>query len=823
VQNTPCPSLTIAYVSPGFELGSTHASTNAMTAYAMHLLSHIYKVIPRSWTLTILSSHKRTSAGHAKLPTTETLSSPPIRIERCFNGNSIGFLRLLSAIRRYRFDVVHFQHETHLYGGPLSMLLFPLFIGLTRFITTPIVTLHHVVRPQQVNATFARMHHTHIPPFFIRWGYRIFFRLLGAFAPSIVVHNDLFKTILIQEYAIPAEHIAVIPHGVEDPTVDASSCNRQELFQRFHIPQNTETIFGFFGYFTGYKGIEFLLEEFGKHARKFPKSILLIGGLPAEAHAEKKSYQTYVSNLQKLAEKTAPGQVIWYGAVHEAQVGQYFRLIDCLVLPYRLCFASSGPLSYAIGSSTPFLASEEMRPLVPYENLLFPLRNGALTEKLDAFAKLSPTERESLTTPLQALRETHRWDAVARSTVQTYERSLAQRTHHTDIFLVGAYGQQNTGDELLLDCCLARLPRHRCTVASAQPQRTEEQHHVFSIHSHKQRLTLLHHIWQAQTIVVGGGDQFKLLKRSMGRTRHVLLLQCFLLTLLGRLLRKSVVFVGVGVGDISTVTARFLTVKTLQWATAVSFRDRESYDFCQKSAPGVRALLSADLAFLRFPVIERDTQSTPVHRLGIAPVYNMDHAEQYAHVTRELGKATDGFLGRESERSAVFLPFQTGYSPHHDIVVGQEILAHIEQSHRCSIEESFGIERIDETYHSIDVLWGMRLHSIILSCMYAIPFIALVYDVKVRKFLEEIDCMQWGIPLDESFSAEKLLALHRQLEEHAPDMRHHLHKQAERLAGRADINANLLQQIAADVCTASTADCKNPVLTAESYHFPSTT
>ncbi|OIO55557.1 hypothetical protein AUJ46_01145 [Candidatus Peregrinibacteria bacterium CG1_02_54_53] len=754
--------------------------------------------MPPSWTLTILSDRKHTRSDQATPPTTETLTSPPIRIERCFRKSSLGFVQLLLAIRRRRFDLVHFQHETHLYGGPLSMVLFPFFIGLVRRYTVPVVTLHHVVRPNQVDRTFAHMHHTHIPPIIIRWGYVIFYRLLGLFAPSIIVHDNLFKETLIQEYDIPSEHIVVIPHGAEDLTASVATRDKHALFRQFNIPQDAGTIFGFFGYFTGYKGIEFLLDEFGKHARKFPKSVLLIGGMPNYVHDGKTSYSSYVHDLHQRAERTVPGRVIWYGAVQDTHVGPFFRLIDCLVLPYRLCFASSGPLSYAIGSSTPFLASEALRPLVPYDGLLFPLQSGALTEKLDAFSSLTPLQREALTSPLRDLREGHRWNAVAGLTIRAYERSRERTTHQTDILLVGAYGQQNTGDELLLHQCLSLLPRERCTVASSQPSLTEDQHHVFSVHSHKRLFSLLRHFLRARIVVVGGGDQFKLLKRSMNRARYSLLLRCFLLTLFGRVLQKSVLFISVGIGNVSTFTARFLTIRTLQLATAVSFREQESYNFCRKFAPRAHAFLAADLAFLNTATHRHKTPSE-THLLGIAPVFNIDHAEQYTRITQETGKAIDSFLGMNPKQSALFLPFQTGFNAHNDIIVSNEMLAHVGQRHRCRIAEPFGMDRIDEIYSSIDVLWGMRLHSIILACLYAIPFVALIYDVKVKKFLEEIDCTSWGITLDDSFSSEKLFALHTELVNHFADVRHHLQKQAERLMARAQINEELLMDIAKDV------------------------
>jgi polysaccharide pyruvyl transferase WcaK-like protein len=106
---------------------------------------------------------------------------------------------------------------------------------------------------------------------------------------------------------------------------------------------------------------------------------------------------------------------------------------------------------------------------------------------------------------------------------------------------------------------------------------------------------------------------------------------------------------------------------------------------------------------------------------------------------------------------------------------------------------------------SLDVLWGMRLHSLMLATLHAIPFIALIYDVKVWRFLEEIGCTEWGIPLDASFSAEKLITLEQRLEARLPEMRCHLLRQAERLSTRAKVNAELLREIAREAAPQETA------------------
>lgn len=797
-------ALNIAYVAPGFERLPPRLSMSAMTAYASHLLSQISRAAQNRWTLTILTTCLRRASpatGQSSLPS-EMISQFPIRVERCFRGRWTGFVTLFFVIRRHRFDLVHLQHETNLYGGPLSILLFPLFVLALRAITLPVVTLHHVIRSDQVNTAFTKMHHTHLPPILIRWGYGFFYRLLGMCAPSIIVHDALFRDILVQEYAIPEEHIAIIPHGVEDPTATTPALSRQELFDIFHIPRDAETVFSFFGYFTGYKGLDFLIEEFSQHVRQHPKSILVIGGLPSAAHSEKASYQAFIQRLRQYAEHSAPGRIIWHGAVTDDQVGRFFRLTDCLVLPYRLSFASSGPLSYAIGSSTPFLASEALRPFVPYETLLFPLRQGALAEKLTAFASLTPQERNALTIPLQALRQEHQWSVVARLTMKEYERTLARASHRTDILLLGAYGQQNLGDELLLETCLSHLPRESCTVASAQPQRTEREHSVHAVPS-RFSWSLLRAFLRAKTLLIGGGDQFKLLKRSMGRRRYSLLLRETLLVLFAKLLGKEVIFLGVGIGNISTPFARLLTATTLRFADHLTLRDQESIRTAQKLAPQSAVSLGADLTFL-WQTDRRPPSACPaVRKLGIAPAFDLDHAEVFPSICRELGGALDGFLGQDPQREVVLLPFQTGFHPHDDIRTSREILEHVEQRGRCRMNDHLDISTTDGIYHSLSVVWGMRLHSLILACLHAVPFIALIYDVKVQRFLEEIGCTEWGIELDASFSAPKLLALHRHLESCSQDVSHHLHTQAERLTARAQVNAQFLRSLASEFSPAT--------------------
>jgi len=705
------------------------------------------------------------------------------------------FFELLGMIKEGKYDLVHAQHETFLYGGAISILLFPLFVFLARLFSPVIVTLHHIIEPKQINRDFAQIHRSHLPGFAIKLGYAVFYRLLGHAASGITVHDNSDKIILCKNYGAREQKISVIPHGSDNSSATVED-SREELKTYFGIPSNTSVIFGFFAYIDESKGLDYLISEFSEYSKRHSDSTLIITG---SLHPEYKKHPDFLKKFQALRAQVlaAPHlNILWYGNLDPKDEGRFYKLVDCVILPYKDFNGGSASLSHAIGNGTPFLVSEKFERLIPDKNLIFSLRQSALADKLEEFSSHSGILAAKARSYSVAVMHKQTWDIVASSFLALYHS--AARKVHRDILLLGAYGQNNLGDEILLDRCLSSFSKDDCIVASAQPSLTEKEYGVAAIHSQCHSFGKLLAFLHAKTIVVGGGDQFKIFKKSVGRFRYALIAQYSLIALLARILGKRLFFVSIGIGDVSSGIAKTLTSWTIRLASFVTFRDRNSFMFVQEHAPRVHSALSTDLAFLEpteDPGMRKPPQAEAVHVLGIAPVFNIDHEGTYPLVIREIGSALDGYLDEKPNNRAVFLPFQTGFNKHHDIITSTEILSQMNQKARCAIDETLSKESVGNAYRSLQYLWGMRLHSLILACIHAVPFIALIYDVKVKNFLEEIDCSDWGITLDESFSSGKLLALQRNLEEHAPEIRHHLAVQAEKLRGRAQISAELLRCI----------------------------
>jgi len=785
----------IAFIFPSSSDSSVRKLAYTLNQYAMNLIESLLHREDATH-VSIITTYDQVE--HDQMNTTNIEPSKAISQRRCFSWNAWGLLSLIWKIRWSTFDVVHLQHETFVYGGPISLFIFPCVVRwISHFIPT-IVTFHHVVHPRNITHQFTHTYNTHMPPFVIRWGYALFYRLACSAAFHCIVHEECDKSTLIEAYGIPECKIAVIHHGAVDATC-ATISDKTPLLREFALPIDAKRIFGFFAYLDLSKGLDLLIDEFLGHLVSHPHDVLLICGALNPHYVKKREFQQKMHALQDRAENEGKGRIRWYGEIGSKQVDHFYQLINALVIPYHSFNGGSATWTRAIGYNIPCFLSEAFAECDTGPAVVFSLRQGGLQAKLHEYSSVNhlpyPADPEWTSWRVKRL-----WPAIGRETMKLYHSVIQSRTQKK-ILLLGAFGQQNLGDELLLSQCLQTLPREQCIVASADPERTTKEHAVATLPRHGIPLRLLSALLHSRVVIVGGGDQFKMMKAVMQRSRYSLLLLDALLASVTRIFRKHLFFVGVGIGAIPTRFAHFLTRWTLQRADVVLFREEQSYRIALKIAPQAHTALGTDLAFLTppLPALSPRGGARESSVLGIAPCVHLDNADAYDHVAKEIAQATEMFLGNASDRKVTFLPFQKGFAQHHDILVSREITAKMQRTERCTIAEDLNLTNVHTLYTSLDCVWGMRLHSIILACLHAVPFIALIYDVKVKNFLEEISCTEWGIPLDACFTAEKLMALQNKLEKQLPEIREHLIQQAAHLSKRAQVNADLLRAIANEV------------------------
>ena len=309
-------------------------------------------------------------------------------------------------VRRQRPDLVHL-HCTN----PISLL----YILLLRLVGAPLVATAHVVTP-----------HERIP--FQSWIYRRIHRL----SPLIIAHSRFDRQRIVDEFAVAAERVAVIPHGEYGfferggEADDSGDLTKPEAARNSLRISADEEVVLFFGYIREYKGLDLLLESWSAVVEERPKARLLIAGDPVQLPAARRAHlESWATRLKAVHH---------FAYIPFTEVARYFAAADLLVMPYRH-ISQSGVLYLALSLGLPVVATrvgalpevlrdDQSALLVPPED------PGALA---GALARLlgDSTLRERLAHGGREVARRHGWPAIAEQTETAFAGLVeSYRTHN---------------------------------------------------------------------------------------------------------------------------------------------------------------------------------------------------------------------------------------------------------------------------------------------------------------------------------------------------------------------------------------------------------
>lgn len=240
--------------------------------------------------------------------------------------------------------VINFEFQA--YGGFLGLIgLWWTLLYIKVFARNPI---HIIFHPNILSVSDLMKLSEHLAlkmPWFsstiMSVGMSWYARLLFALAASVVTFEETFRGRL-SSLVRNKQKIHVIPHHVYG----------NELAPPLKHLKHTPLRLLFFGFIVPYKGLELLLETIKKIA---PNEIELTvaGGVSPTARDPK--YKDRITD-----EFSKSSNVKYVGYVDDNKVADLFAYTDVLVLPYKVLLAASGPLAWAIGTSTSFILSEQL-------------------------------------------------------------------------------------------------------------------------------------------------------------------------------------------------------------------------------------------------------------------------------------------------------------------------------------------------------------------------------------------------------------------------------------------------------------------------------
>lgn len=247
------------------------------------------------------------------------------------------------------------------------------------------------------------------------------FHELYRLADRIICHSGHIRTRLEDEFSVPEEKIAVIPHGPffydlppneSGPTLEEfqiESCNAMVLWQGIIFP---------------YKGLDLLLNAWQKVEANLEDICLVIAG--TGAHELLARIREQVDGLQLKRVK------LCFRFISTEELVALYRAADIVVYPYR-AITTSGALATGLALGKTIVASDlpVFRELLTDRQnaLLVDSRNvGALAQALIELAENS-TLRQNLAAKVREMNfGDQSWISIAKRTMEAYETALSSPT-----------------------------------------------------------------------------------------------------------------------------------------------------------------------------------------------------------------------------------------------------------------------------------------------------------------------------------------------------------------------------------------------------------
>ncbi len=321
------------------------------------------------------------------------------------------------------------------------------------------------------------------------------------------------------------------------------------------------------------------------------------------------------------------------------------------------------------------------------------------------------------------------------------------------VLLLGSYGQTNLGDDLLMWNYLDFLKRRDVTEVLVNAN--HEDFVPTAIKADFPTITILPTYmtsmfdWlriarSVDIVMYGGGTVYKELYGSTGRGKYSVIARIAAFNMAARLLGVRIVHMHIGIGVLKTWLGRFITRTALRCSYMTIFRDNESFNIAKNKLklPPSSLCVTADGLFLQVGRWQKPWHTAAIkvsapHKtvIGInvlSDIPDWVDRKKYLHTLRTFIAS----IASQKNVQVVLLPFQHDFNPHNDLAfMRSEILPHVPK--HIHVVDKVPIDQVASYFSQLDVFIGMRFHSLLLATITGTPFLALSYDTKCSRFLEE--------------------------------------------------------------------------------------
>jgi glycosyltransferase involved in cell wall biosynthesis len=302
-------------------------------------------------------------------------------------------------------DLVCLQHEYGIFGGNAGSYV----LALLRKLKMPLVTtLHTVLREPDVNQ-------------------RAVLEEIAGLSDRLVVMSELAAELLRVVYAIPAEKIDVIPHGV--PEMHFMDPN----YFKDRFGTEGKSVLLTFGLLSPNKGIENVIYALPEILKRHPNVVYMVSGV-THPHIRRRDGERYREGLKALAAQLGVSSQLMFNNrfVSAEELVEHVGAADIYITPYRQeAQVVSGTLAIALGAgkaivSTPYWHAKEL--LANGRGMIVPFDDpdsiaGAVVRLLE-----NDAERHAMRKRAYLHSRETTWPKTARAYMATFQRARFERS-----------------------------------------------------------------------------------------------------------------------------------------------------------------------------------------------------------------------------------------------------------------------------------------------------------------------------------------------------------------------------------------------------------
>jgi len=321
------------------------------------------------------------------------------------------------------------------------------------------------------------------------------------------------------------------------------------------------------------------------------------------------------------------------------------------------------------------------------------------------------------------------------------------------VFLAGAFGQGNPGDEALLSA-FSRALGHLDPVASTcDPQATEALHGITAV-ERDDVPRVGREIARADAVVVAGGTIFKTLHPTAGRAPLSLLRRTAALAALARALRKPLALVGVGAAPLPGRTARTLMRSIVRAADLLILRDEESAAHLAEAGAPTPIRVGADAAWTLVPetapMTAAATSDGPAVLMrsatgGHAPV-ELDGAEDGAAVVVALSHLAGGPDLAERLAAGLQPVVESGvpvrldpWQPDGDTDLAAAVATRLDDPRVAVAAPPADLDEAREGMAGARLVLAQRFHALVAAAGAGVPALAVAHEPKLEGLARRLE------------------------------------------------------------------------------------